>query len=66
MLPKNTFRQRRLDRLKIYPTEAPESAMGNVQKTWREETGGDAFRDIDAALPETSEAGQTAEKEIRA
>ncbi|KAK4688158.1 large subunit ribosomal protein L13, partial [Tremellales sp. Uapishka_1] len=45
MLPKNTFRQRRLDRLKIFPGEAPEVYMGNVLQTWREETGGQTFRE---------------------
>lgn len=59
MLPKNTFRQRRLDRLKIFPGEAPESALGNVLKTWREETGGEAFRDTGAAVP--SQSGDAAE-----
>lgn len=46
MLPKNTFRERRLDRLKIFPAEAPESVMGNVLRTWRDETGGQAFREM--------------------
>ena len=43
MLPKNTLRDRRLERLRIYPGEAPPEAMGNVLRTWRDETGGRAF-----------------------
>jgi large subunit ribosomal protein L13 len=43
MLPKNTLRDRRLERLRIYPGEAPPEAMGNVLRTWRDETGGQAF-----------------------
>lgn len=50
MLPKNTFRERRLDRLKIYPTEAPESMMGNVLRTWKD-TAGDSVGVGDAAGP---------------
>lgn len=61
MLPKNTFRQRRLDRLKIYPGAAPESAIGNVLKTWREETGGEAFKTQDLAT-----GSEGLEKEVRA
>ena len=38
MLPKNTHRQRRMDRLKVYPGEAPASLMANVLKTWRDQT----------------------------
>jgi len=37
MLPKNTFRDRRLARLKIFPGEAPAAYKGNVLKTWRDE-----------------------------
>lgn len=37
MLPKNTFRDRRLARLKIYPGAAPEVYQENVIKTWRDE-----------------------------
>lgn len=37
MLPKNTFRQRRLDRLKVFPTEAPDVYLKNVVKTWRDD-----------------------------
>lgn len=36
MLPKNTFRDRRLERLKIYAEEAPESVRSNVLTTWRD------------------------------
>lgn len=36
MLPKNTFRQRRLDRLKVFPGEAPDVYLENVVKTWRD------------------------------
>jgi large subunit ribosomal protein L13 len=36
MLPKNTFRDRRLERLKIFPEEAPANVMGNVLTTWRD------------------------------
>ncbi|OXG85795.1 ribosomal protein L13 [Cryptococcus neoformans var. grubii Br795] len=36
MLPKNTFRDRRLERLKIFPGDAPETYKGNVLTTWRE------------------------------
>lgn len=61
MLPKNTFRERRLDRLKIFPAEAPESVMGNVLRTWRDETGGQAFRDVDPAT-----GSQGPKEEIRA
>jgi large subunit ribosomal protein L13 len=35
MLPKNTFRQRRLDRLKVFPGAAPDSYLENVVKGWR-------------------------------
>jgi hypothetical protein len=50
MLPKNTFRERRLERLKIFPGEAPQCYQENVLKTWRDTTaattttagGGDA------------------------
>ncbi|WVQ78289.1 ribosomal protein L13 [Cryptococcus sp. DSM 104549] len=37
MLPKNTFRDRRLERLKIYAGEAPEVYQGNVLRTWRDQ-----------------------------
>jgi large subunit ribosomal protein L13 len=63
MLPKNTFRQRRLDRLKIYPAEAPESALGNVLKTWREKTGGEAFRD-GGAVGSESQGGSASETRV--
>ncbi|BEJ17403.1 hypothetical protein CspHIS471_0608040 [Cutaneotrichosporon sp. HIS471] len=36
MLPKNTFRDRRLERLKIYAEDAPVTVMGNVLTTWRD------------------------------
>jgi len=36
MLPKNTFRDRRLERLKIFPEQAPDVYLGNVVKTWRD------------------------------
>jgi len=36
MLPKNTFRDRRLDRLKVFPGEAPDVYLENVVKTWRD------------------------------
>jgi large subunit ribosomal protein L13 len=36
MLPKNTFRDRRLDRLKIFPGEAPEVYRSNTLRTWRD------------------------------
>lgn len=36
MLPKNTHRQRRMDRLKVFADEAPESMLANVLTTWRE------------------------------
>lgn len=36
MLPKNTFRDRRLERLKIFPGEAPTEYTNNVLKTWRD------------------------------
>jgi large subunit ribosomal protein L13 len=36
MLPKNTFRQRRLDRLKVFPGQAPDSYLENVVETWRD------------------------------
>jgi large subunit ribosomal protein L13 len=35
MLPKNTFRQRRLDRLKVFPGAAPDSYLENVVRGWR-------------------------------
>ncbi|WVO13905.1 ribosomal protein L13 [Cryptococcus depauperatus] len=38
MLPKNTFRDRRLDRLKVFSGPAPEAYMGNVLTTWRDTT----------------------------
>ena len=59
MLPKNTLRDRRLERLRIYPGEAPPEAMGNVLRTWRDETGGTAFDSTGAA------AGQ-AQGEVKA
>ncbi|KAL1409689.1 54S ribosomal protein L23, mitochondrial [Vanrija albida] len=37
MLPKNTFRDRRLERLKIFPGAAPAHYTENVVKTWRDE-----------------------------
>jgi large subunit ribosomal protein L13 len=37
MLPKNTFRDRRLERLKIFPGEAPENYKDLAVKTWRDE-----------------------------
>lgn len=37
MLPKNTFRDRRLERLKIFPEAAPSTVMANVLTTWRDE-----------------------------
>lgn len=37
MLPKNTFRQRRLDRLKVFPTAAPDAYLNNIVKTWQDE-----------------------------
>ncbi|ODN98527.1 ribosomal protein L13 [Cryptococcus wingfieldii CBS 7118] len=36
MLPKNTFRDRRLDRLKIFPGAAPEHYTKNALTTWRD------------------------------
>lgn len=39
MLPKNTFRDRRLDRLKIFPGEAPEVYRSNTLRTWRDGAG---------------------------
>lgn len=36
MLPKNKFRDRRLERLRIFTGEAPPSAMSNVLSTWRD------------------------------
>lgn len=36
MLPKNTFRQRRLDRLKVFPAAAPDAYLQNVVRTWRD------------------------------
>lgn len=44
MLPKNTFRDRRLERLKIFPGAAPSHYTQNAVKTWRDEvakTSGD-------------------------
>lgn len=38
MLPKNTFRQRRLDRLKVFAGAAPDTYLENVVKTWRDGT----------------------------
>jgi large subunit ribosomal protein L13 len=35
MLPKNTFRQRRLDRLKVFPGVAPDAYLENVVRGWR-------------------------------
>lgn len=35
MLPKNTFRQRRLDRLKVFPGAAPDAYLENVVRGWR-------------------------------
>ncbi|KAL7423951.1 54S ribosomal protein L23, mitochondrial [Cryptotrichosporon argae] len=40
MLPKNTFRQRRLDRLKVFPGDAPAAYMDNVVRTWRDAPAG--------------------------
>ena len=37
MLPKNTFRQRRLDRLKVFPTAAPDVYLNNVVRTWQDD-----------------------------
>ncbi|WVR05223.1 ribosomal protein L13 [Kwoniella sp. DSM 27419] len=37
MLPKNTFRDRRLERLKIFRGEAPQTFNDNVLKTWRDQ-----------------------------
>lgn len=34
MLPKNTFRDRRLERLRIYPGEAPEVDQSNTTKVY--------------------------------
>jgi large subunit ribosomal protein L13 len=36
MLPKNTFRDRRLARLKIFAGPAPAEYQNNVLKTWRD------------------------------
>ncbi|WWD15929.1 ribosomal protein L13 [Kwoniella shandongensis] len=36
MLPKNTFRDRRLERLKIFSGEAPEVYKSNALRTWRD------------------------------
>jgi large subunit ribosomal protein L13 len=35
MLPKNTFRQRRLDRLKVFPGAAPDAYLENIVEGWR-------------------------------
>ncbi|ORX39887.1 putative mitochondrial ribosomal protein L23 [Kockovaella imperatae] len=34
MLPKNTFRKRRLERLRVYPGAAPQQDLDNIIKTW--------------------------------
>jgi large subunit ribosomal protein L13 len=41
MLPKNIFRQRRLDRLKVFPGAAPDSYLENVVRGWRGVTPAD-------------------------
>lgn len=58
MLPKNKFRDRRLERLKIYPGAAPTEVTANVLRTWRDETGGDAFQQATATAPEVIEGVQ--------
>ena len=40
MLPKNTFRQRRLDRLKVFPGAAPDAYLENVVRGWRNSGSG--------------------------
>ena len=37
MLPKNLHRQRRMDRLRVYPDQAPDIVMANVLTTWRDQ-----------------------------
>ncbi|OCF54113.1 ribosomal protein L13 [Kwoniella mangroviensis CBS 10435] len=39
MLPKNTFRDRRLERLKIFAGPAPEVYVNNSLTTWRDQVG---------------------------
>jgi hypothetical protein len=39
MLPKNTHRDRRLERLKIFPGDAPAVYRGNAVRTWRDQLG---------------------------
>jgi large subunit ribosomal protein L13 len=58
MLPKNTFRDRRLARLKIFPAEAPEVYTGNVLKTWRDDAAAKvgAAAAAEAAAPAGAEA----------
>lgn len=36
MLPKNSLRKQRLDRLKIFPGAAPPELLKNVLTTWRD------------------------------
>ena len=36
MLPKNSLRQKRMERLKVYSGEAPKEMVGNVLTTWRD------------------------------
>lgn len=53
MLPKNTFRDRRLDRLKIFPGDAPAVYKGNAVRTWRDQLGSGIGADSASIGPKT-------------
>jgi large subunit ribosomal protein L13 len=36
MLPKNSLREKRMARLKVYPGPAPEAVLRNAVSTWRD------------------------------
>ena len=46
MLPKNTFRKRRLERLRVYPGPAPPDDMANALTTWRDLQPSDPQRTV--------------------
>lgn len=53
MLPKNTFRDRRLARLKVFPGPAPEVYTKNTLRTWR-----DGATATSASVPPTATQAQ--------
>ena len=58
MLPKNKFRDRRLERLKIYPGAAPPEVTANVLQTWRDQTGGETYQQTTVGAPEVAAGSQ--------